>query len=142
MTMVERKEATTAVAVQTNESNSGDITTLASQLNIIANTLAAAVGDAREDERTFLTNYLLARIASIAMENLTGNVDEFEEHLSEISIAPEVLGQLLMQHLPETEVNMNVGDKQYWIAVAAHLGPAWIESLRRTTAFMAKAGQF
>lgn len=142
MTMVEHK-ATTAVAVRPDkDGNSGDITTLASQLNIIANTLSAAVGAAHEDERTFLTNYLLAKIAAIAMEHLSGNVDEFEEHLSEISIAPEVLGQLLMQHLPETEANMNVGDKQYWIAVAAHLGPAWIESLRRTTAFMAKAGQF
>lgn len=53
-----------------------------------------------------------------------------------------VFGIIMMQHLPAPESNMDLDAKQYWMSVAHELGPEWIESFRRTAAFMAKVEQF
>lgn len=88
------------------------------------------------------TEFALARCAREALNTLdvNGNVTEVID--GDFILKPEVLGQIIMQNLPDAETQMSVADKQYWLAVAHHLGPDWIESFRRTAAWMAKAEQF
>lgn len=73
---------------------------------------------------------------------------EHEGDLAELcpgrdDIPPAVLGQLLIEALPDLEPGrMSATDKMYWVQVAEWLGPDWLESLRRTVAFAVKSDQF
>lgn len=88
------------------------------------------------------TEFTLARGAREMLNSLNdrGNVTEVID--GDFILKPEILGQIIMQNLPDAETQMTVADKQYWLAVAHHLEPDWIESFRRTAAWMAKAEQF
>lgn len=60
--------------------------------------------------------------------------------------SPEVFGQMLMNQLVgpmeiDPEV-FTIAEKQWWLAVAAHIGPDWLAKLRRVAAFMDKCEGF
>jgi len=86
--------------------------------------------------------FAFARVIPMMLNHMGANGNETETITEEFRIAPAILGQILMVHLPDADRNMTVEDKQYWLAVAHHMGPDWIESFRRTAAWMAKAEQF
>lgn len=115
------------------------------QLNVVSRldnafrTIAEAVKD--EHSKTYLSDMTLAKIASVSLATLAAS-DSIGEHLAEVHVEPEVLGQMVMQALPDTDKQMTRGDKKFWIDFAEWLGPDWLESLRRTVAFMQKAGAF
>lgn len=82
-------------------------------------------------------------IASAAIANLEGACKRQEGDLPELlteALPAEITAQLLMNALPIE--GMGFANKAYWLAVANHMGPDYIKSLRHVAAFMAKLDEF
>lgn len=59
------------------------------------------------------------------------------------TLAPEVLGQIMMDHLGiDPAERLSTEAKAYWMQVGAHMGPDWIASLRKVAAYMEKVESF
>jgi len=61
--------------------------------------------------------------------------------LTSVEVRPEVFGQIMMEMLEEPD-GLQPSVKQLLVLVAAHMGPDWIETLRRAVAFMDKVESF
>lgn len=82
----------------------------------------------------------MVRLA-VFMLNKVEEVDGIQEviHPEDIDLKASVWGQLLMTN---TEERMSIDHKAWLIAVAEHMGPDWLEWLRRDVAFMIKVESF
>lgn len=71
-----------------------------------------------------------------------GDVGELIDE--DFKIPPEVLGQIIMNHLtsPVNDEGLTVAAKQYWLAVAEHMGPDWVAEFRNVGDFMDKVTSF
>lgn len=82
----------------------------------------------------------LVRLA-VFLLNKAEEIDSVEEIIraEDIKFEAAVWGQLLMAG---TQDFMHLEHKQYLTAVASHMGPDWLEWLRRDVAFMLKVESF
>jgi len=106
-----------------------------------------ANGPRPESDRASFANALQAVRDGFATLNANiGDVGELAEAdggESGYTLAPEVLGQIIMIHLGiDPDDRLDLRAKQYWMQVGEHLGPDWLRALRRTVAFMDKVDQF
>jgi hypothetical protein len=85
----------------------------------------------------------LVRCANAAL-NKVEEIDGVQEMILEddFQLKASVFGQVLMVHLPTPDQMMTLDDKQFYMAVAAHMGPDWLDQLRRVAAFMIKVEGF
>jgi hypothetical protein len=94
------------------------------------------------DSNTFTTRFTQVHNAIKTLNAEDFATEALEECFLQHRLTPEVFTAVIAAHLPDKEGNMTVDDKQYWLQMADKMGPAWIESFRRTAAFMAKVGGF
>ncbi len=66
---------------------------------------------------------------------------EVNTGLHYINLSPQQLGQFMMQNLP-IDNKMDNDDRVYWMQVGSHMGPDWIDSIRKVGAFMSKVESF
>lgn len=66
---------------------------------------------------------------------------ELPEIFAGVELLPEVLAQILMEHLP-TGPRIETVEKAFWLRVMQHMGPDYIAAMRHVGAFMAKMDEF
>lgn len=83
----------------------------------------------------------MVRLA-VYMLNTVKDVDAVSELITpdDMQWSPEVWGQLLMASTREGF--MDTEYKTFLVRVASHMGPDWLENLRRDVAFMVKVESF
>lgn len=95
------------------------------------------------EDATYVTPAAAIEMVRLAvfMLNKVEEVDGISELIdSEFDLKASVFGQILMVNT--TLGQMNLDHKAYLMAVAAHMGPDWLDSLRRDVAFMIKVESF
>jgi len=112
-----------------------------SAINSAVNTIVANLKHNAKDVQPS-AEFAMARAVTMMLDHMAGTGGQEEAFGHDQRIVPDALAHIIMQHLPMADANMTVEDKQYWLAVAHFMGPDWIESFRRTAAWMAKAEQF
>lgn len=84
----------------------------------------------------------LARCAVAAL-NTCADVDSMTELLQAYpQLKCAVFGQILMNHLPSPDGPLSPDDKTFLLSVAAYMGLDWLESMRRSAAFMIRVEGF
>lgn len=70
-------------------------------------------------------------------------LDTFPMGFSELKLPPHQLAQLVMEHMPDPDSRkMEQDERVYWMKVADHMGPDWIQALRKVAAYMYKIESF
>lgn len=95
------------------------------------------------DDNRFATVLQTARDFATAI-NHPDNEGDLGELLNEVKFTPEVLAQILMEHLPVPDINKRLTPeiKMFWMRVATHMGPDWIEEFKNVGAFMSAVDEF
>lgn len=88
----------------------------------------------------FATKLQAVRLALGELASCTDHPDLPELFADANFIAPDVIAQLLMEYLPIE--GMGFANKAFWLAVAEHMGPDYIESFRKVGGFMNKINEF
>lgn len=78
--------------------------------------------------------------AALTWAAQNGSLEEMTADFGE-SIDERVLGQIMMEMLEDPE-GLRPSVKQKLVLVAAHMGPDWIDNLRKAVAFMDKVESF
>lgn len=95
------------------------------------------------EDATYVTSAAAIEMVRLAvfMLNKVEEVDGIQEliHPDDVDLKASVWGQILMCNTVET---MTVDHKGYLLAVAEHMGPDWLEWLRRDVAFMIRVEGF
>jgi hypothetical protein len=98
---------------------------------------------AAEDDASFGTAIQLFTDAARMMEEAAEMVErDLPEAMPEMRLAPDVMGQLLMNVLGTPGTRLTLSEKKYWLEVASHMGPDWINSMKQVSAFMDKFDKF
>lgn len=78
--------------------------------------------------------------AALKTLNQRGDLSEVTADIRDTHLEEIIMAQLMMEILPAD--GMSPTDKMYWIVVANHMGPDYIQALRTAGAFMAAADKF
>lgn len=88
----------------------------------------------------FATNLQSVRDAFAMLAARAADIGELIE--PDLPIAPATMGQLLMTVLDPDNTPMTRAQKVYWLEVAEHMGPDFVQALRRAAAFAGKTNEF
>lgn len=132
------------VFVVPGRSDTDDVDLQANTTEQAAETVQAAVAFFTREHSprngTLLGAAMLTECVDALLKWAGNTGQELAELSAGIRLDPEMLGQILMDHLPLNRFTMR--DKAFWLTVGEYMGPDWIGGLRVVSAFMRKVDEF